>query len=134
MDTKIVAIKGPGGKYGRADAPNTGPWGGLNKGWRGLIWDGNSPDDAYRFELTQPDAKHKIVHVQTRGLFGIDPTNAHIAEQFYLKPDENDRGWGESPVVYDGNVSGVISGQVEYDVDPTLGKFVSCAFAVEVLS
>jgi hypothetical protein len=134
MDTKIVAIKGPGGKYGRADAPNTGPWGGLGAGWRGLVWDGDAPhNDNYRFELTQPDKRHKLVNVATRGLFGVDATSAHIAQQFYLKPDENDRGWAESPVVYDGNVSGVVFGVVEFDQDAALGRFVSCAFAVEVL-
>lgn len=131
METQIVALRGPGGKFGRADVPSTGPW--AREGWRGMIWDGVTPDAEYRFELTKPDAKHKLVHVQTRGLFGADPTINHIAQQFYLKPDEHDRGWGESPVIYEGNVSGVIAGWVEFDVEPSLGKFVSCGFAVEVL-
>lgn len=134
MDTKIVALRGPGGKFGRPDAPNTGPWGHLNQGWRGLVWDGDAVvNDNYKFELSKPDAKHKLVNLTTRGLFGADPTNSHLAEQFYLKPDEHDRGWGESPVIYEGNISGVVAGWVEFDVDPALGKFVSCGFAVEVL-
>lgn len=133
MDTKIVVLKGPGGKYGRADNPNTGPWGYLGKGWRGMIWDVTNAAGADRFELTMPDKRHKLVHATNRGLLGVDATVANIAQQFYLTPPDHSRGWAESPIIYEGNVSGVLSGQVEYDHDPALGKFVSCAFAVEVV-
>src|SRR5436190_16758274 len=80
MDTKIVALRGPGGKFGRPDGPNTGPWGHLNQGWRGMVWDGDSPSgDNYKFELSRPDTKHKLVNLATRGLFGADPTVGHLA-------------------------------------------------------
>jgi hypothetical protein len=126
---KTVAIKGPGGKYGRADASGTGPWGHI--GWRGIKWDGDEPTADYQFELTQPDDRFKFVHIATRGLLGVDATkfSGSVGEQFYLKPDENDRGAYESPVVYEGNLTGFLEGVVEY----ADGKYPSCAFAVEVL-
>jgi hypothetical protein len=130
METQIVAIKGPGGKYGRPDAPNTGPWGHLGTGWRAVRFDRATPDADCRFELSKPDDKHKLVNVSTRGLFSVDPTAAHIEEQFNIKPSETDRGWSESPVVYDGNLFGQLTGQVEFTQDAALGRFVSCAFVV----
>jgi hypothetical protein len=133
METQIVVVKGPGGKYGRPSDPNTGPWGYLNKGWRAMKFDRDTPDDSCKFELTKPDQKHQLLHVQTRGLFSVDPTAAHIEEQFNLTPAGNDRGWSESPIIYKGNLFGVLTGQVEFDHDPVLGKFVSCAFVVEIL-
>lgn len=128
----VVVLRGPGGGYGRALGPNTGPWGHLGTGWRGLVWDTLDPGAADLFELTQPDQRHQLVHVPTRGLFGIDPTVVLVSNQFYLTPPNHGRGWAESPVVYDNNVSGVIAGWVEFDHAATLGKFVSCGFTVEV--
>jgi hypothetical protein len=133
MDMKLVAVKGAAGKYGRADKPDTGPWGHLKEGWRGIIFDRDHPDTDCQFELTKPDDRFKLVHVQTRTLFGLDATkhSGGINEQFYLKPDENNRGAYESPVIYEGNLNGALQGVVEYVNDE--GKYFSCAFAVEVL-
>jgi len=136
MDSKLVAIKGPAGKYARADEPNTGPFGSLNRGWRGLIWDGADRNDArYQFQLTKPDAYFQLVHVQTGDLFGIDATqfSGDIGAQFYLKPAAEGRAGYESPSIYDGNQFGALTGQVEYS-DPSVGKFVSCAFVMDVIS
>jgi hypothetical protein len=131
MDTVLVAIKGPGGKYARADEPNTGPWGHIGAGWRGIKWDREKPSIECQFEMSKPDDRFKLVHVETRGLFGIDATkySGDIGQQFYLKPDEQDRGSYESPVIYEGNLVGVLQGVVEYED----GGYYSCAFAVEVL-
>jgi hypothetical protein len=141
METKVVCVKGPAGKYARADEPNTGIWGGLvddagnPRNWRGVIWDGTDRNDPrYHFELSKPDARFAFVHIDTRCFLGLDATkhSTDLGTQFYLKPEGETRGGYESPVVYDGNLSGVLSGQVEYD--DAQGKYVSCAFAVDVLS
>jgi len=131
METVIVAIKGPAGKYARADKPNTGPWADLGEGWRGLLFDRDAATEDCQFEMSKPDDRFKFVHVGTRGLFGLDATkySGDIGAQFYLKPNENDRGEYESPVVYEGNRLGVLQGVVEYSD----GGYYSCAFAVEVV-
>lgn len=140
---QIVAIVGPAGKYGRPAAKNTGPWGDLKdaagkpRGWRGLLWDGDTPSDEYRFELSQPDAKHQLYHPGVAGFFGADAT-AHAtkpgSDQFYIKPEAEGRGGYEAPVIYEGNLTpGLLAGWVEF-VDERGKKFVSCGFAIEVLS
>jgi hypothetical protein len=137
METKVVCVKGPAGMYARADEPNTGIWGGNQEGYRGVIWDGTDRNDArYHFEMTKPDNKFMLLHVESRCYLGIDATqySGDIGRQFYLKPEAmTSPGGYESPVIYDGNLSGVLSGQVEYD-DPDRGKYVSCAFTVDVLT
>lgn len=138
-DTKIVAIQGPGGKFGRMDAPNTGPWKDLNQGWRGLLWDRTTPDDDCKFELSKPDDRFKLVHVATRALLGLDNTK-HVPAvagqlgldfQFYGKPDEHDRGEYECISVYESPRTGMAVGFVEYQNDE--GKYPSCDFAVVTL-
>lgn len=128
-DALIVAIKGPGGKYGRADAPNTGPWGHLGTGWRGIVWDGTAPTAEYLFEATHPDADWQLVHRETRGLFGADATrySGSLLSQFYLKPTL-ERGFCEVVSIYEGLREGFLLGVIEY----ADGRFPSCAVAIEV--
>ncbi len=136
---QIVCIVGPAGKFGRPDRPNTGPWAGLGRGWRGIIFDGTSPSDDYRFELTKPDDRHQLYHPGVNCFFGADATEHSPkpgADQFFLKPASEGRGRDESPAIYEGNnMPGLLSGQVEYKANNGAGPaFVSCAFAVMVVS
>jgi hypothetical protein len=154
MSTKqTVAIVGSAGLYGRPGKPNSGPWAGLNRGWRGVIFDGVKDDSGalksnkdpkvsasdYHFELSQPDDRHQLYHAGTDGFFGADATafaTAAGADQFYIKPAAETRGGYESPVIYEGNLTPkLLSGQIEYVANDGKGPaFVSCGFAVEVLS
>jgi hypothetical protein len=142
MSTKqTVLIIGPAGKAGRPGKPNSGPWGGLNRGWTGIIWDGdpNNPTDKHKFELSKPDDRHQLYHAGADGFFGADATAFAVSpgsDQFYIKPAAETRGGYESPVIYEGNLTpGLLSGQVEYVADEGRGQpFVSCAFAVKVIS
>jgi hypothetical protein len=154
MSTKqTVAIVGSAGLYGRPGKPNSGPWAGLNRGWRGVIFDGVKDDSGalksnkdpkvsasdYHFELSQPDDRHQLYHAGADGFFGADATafaTAAGADQFYIKPAAETRGGYESPVIYEGNLTPkLLSGQIEYVANDGKGPaFVSCGFAVEVLS
>jgi hypothetical protein len=132
METKIVAVKGPAGLYGRILAADLGQ--GLF-GWYPVKFDCASPDDDCKFELTKPDDKFQLLHQKTDALFGADATgfSSDLTKQFYGKPGgPAARGAYESPVIYDGNLNGTLQGVVEYDSE--VGKYFSCAFAVEVLS
>lgn len=140
-DKQTVLIIGPAGKAGRPDKPNTGPWGSLNRGWHGIIWDGdpNNPTDKHKFELSKPDDRHQLYHAGADGFFGADATAFATkpgSDQFYIKPAAETRGGYEAPVIYEGNLTpGLLSGQVEYVADGGHGQpFVSCAFAIKVLS
>jgi hypothetical protein len=158
-DKQNVAIVGPAGLYGRPNKPNTGPWGSLKddagkpRNWRGVIWDGvkdasgaiksNKDPKAssadYQFELTLPDGRHSLYHAGADGFFGADATANAVSpgsDQFYIKPAAETRGAFEAPVIYEGSVTPkLLSGQVEYVANDGKGPaFVSCGFAVEVLS
>lgn len=130
----IVAVKGPGGKYGRPDAPNTGPWATLGRGWRGFVFDRDAPDDDCRLEMTKPDQRFQLRHAATGTLLGLDGTRfaTSVGDQFYCKPEGEGRGGYEAPCIYEGNLNGGLQGVVEYDDER--GKYYSCAFAVEVLA
>jgi hypothetical protein len=138
--TQTVLIIGPAGKAGRPDKPNTGPWGSLNRGWHGIIWDGdpNNPTDKHKFELSMPDSRHQLYHAGADGFFGADATGFATkpgSDQFYIKPAAETRGGYEAPVIYEGNVTpGLLSGQVEYVDDQSGQAYVSCGFAIKVLS
>jgi hypothetical protein len=136
-EKQIVVIKGPAGKYGRPDGRNTGPWGGLNRGWRGVIWDGtDASDDHYHFELTKPDNGYALFHPGVNGFFGADATAYAVSpgsDQFYIKPAEETRGGYESPCIYEGNqMASMKAGWIEYP-DPD-GGFPSCGFAIKVVA
>lgn len=149
--TQKVLIIGTAGKAGRPGKPNSGPWAGLNRGWRGVLFDGEVDANGnltpapkataadYEFELSMPDDRHQLRHAGVDGFFGADATAFAVSpgsDQFYIKPAAETRGGYESPVVYEGNLTpGLLSGQVEYVADGGHGQpFVSCAFAVKVLS
>jgi hypothetical protein len=127
-ETKIVAIKGPGGKLGRMDKAGTGPFASL--GWHGVLWDKLAPDDSCTFEFSMADAGYKFKHIATGALLGIDATiySGDIGSQFYGKPG-NDHGRYEAPSVYKSPKTGMIVGFVEYED----GLYPSCAFSVLVL-
>lgn len=138
-ETKTVVLRGPAGKLARivAGELGQGPF-----GWYPIHWDGTDPaDEACHFVQTKPDARFKLQHKVTGALFGADATShaadpAHpfdISRQFYGKPDD-DRGWGESPCIYEGNLNGALQGVVEYE--PNAGGFLgfSAAFAVEAVA
>jgi hypothetical protein len=157
--TQTVAIVGSAGLYGRPGKPNTGPWGSLKddagkpRNWRGVIFDGIKDESGafksnkdpkvsatdYHFELSMPDDRHQLYHAGADGFFGADATaNATAAgsDQFYVKPAAETRGGFESPVIYEGNLTPkLLSGQIEYVANDGQGPaFVSCGFAVEVIS
>lgn len=136
INGKTVVLRGPGGRLGRPDNPNTGIWAGENKGWRGMIWDGSDKNDSrYHHVATKVEnSNYAIVHKQNNGLLGADATkhSSGLDKQFYYKPDGNtDRGGYETMRVYDGNENGAIQAQVEYNNDE--GKYFSASVAVEVV-
>lgn len=124
MTTEIVAIKGPGNKFGRvvAEDASKGPF-----GWYPIRFDRDTPDDDCWFELSKPDSRHKLKHTKIDGLFGADATenSDSIPHQFYLKPG-NDRGILESPVIIYSPTSVLIVGFFEWDDKIVAGP----AFAV----
>jgi len=137
-DVQTVVCEGPNGRLARInkDELGKGPF-----GWYPIHWDGTDEHDpSCQFERTKPDAKFMLKSKVADGIFGADAT-AHAADpahpfdissQFYLKPGE-DRGWGESVSIYEGNLNGALMGVVEYTQDA--GDFVgfSAAFAVRVV-
>jgi hypothetical protein len=128
MDPKTVAIKGPGGLYGRIGELGKGLF-----GWYPIIWDGTSvSDDKYKWTLTKPDNLFEIRPLSDEGCLGLDATShsTSLEQQFYVKPG-HDRGAYESPIIYEGNYIVPLEAVVEYSNDQ--GKYPSCAFAVEVL-
>jgi hypothetical protein len=131
---KTVVLRGPAGKLGRPDAPNTGPWAGEGSGWRGVIWDGDDKaDNRYHHTAMAVENQNYSLTGPTGGLFGIDATrfSGDIGKQFYYKPDgDTDRGSYETMRVYNGNENGGIEAQVEY-IDPA--PFFSCPVALEVV-
>lgn len=149
--TQKVLIIGTAGKAGRPGKPNSGPWAGLNRGWRGVLFDGEVDANGnltpapkataadYEFELSMPDDRHQLRHAGVDGFFGADATAFAVSpgsDQFYIKPAAETRGGYESPVIYEGNVTPkLLSGQVEYVYNGGKGPAgVSCGFSVVVLS
>lgn len=136
INGKTVVLRGPGGKLGRPDAPNTGVWAYLRAGWRGIIFDGSdTSDERYHHVATLVEnSNYAITHKQNNGLCGADATKYSTAldKQFYYKPDSNtDRGSYETWRVYSGNENGAVQAQIEYDDNE--GKYFSASFAVEVV-
>jgi hypothetical protein len=136
LDNKIVVLRGPAGKLGRPDAPNTGTWGDIGQGWRGMIWDGADIHDAryHHRAKSVENLNYALIHEQNHGLAGVDATkhSGDIGQQFYYKPDGNgDRGAYETWCIYDGNQNGALEAQVEYSNDE--GKYFSCPCAIEVV-
>jgi hypothetical protein len=112
MSSEIVAIKGPGNKFGRVRQEDAGK--GMF-GWYPILFDRDAPDDDCWFELSKPDSRHVLRHTKIDGILGADATehSADIPHQFYLKPG-NDRGILESPVVIYSPTSELIGGYFEW--------------------
>ncbi len=135
IDGKLVILRGPAGKLASPDAPNTGTWGGLGQGWRGVSWlDAHSPSDSAQHRAVKLPSGRYTFTSATNGLLGCDATkhSGDLTQQFYYKPDGNtDAGGYEQWRVYDGNENGAIEAQIEYDNSE--GKYFSAALAVEVV-
>lgn len=142
IDGKIVRLRGAGGLSIAPDAPNTGTWGGLNQGWRGVRYVGES-DPAARLRARKlPNGRYTFTSETTNGLAGADATSysAAIDKQGYFKPDGNtDAGDYEQWRVYDGNENGAIEAQIEHvtdghHADGAGRKFFAFPLAVELVS
>ncbi len=136
IDGKLVILRGPAGKLARPDMPNTGTWGSLGAGWRGIIWsDAHSTDPGTRHRAVKlPSGRYLFTSETHNGLMGADATkhSGAIDQQFYYKPDGNpDAGGYEQWRVYDGNENGAIEAQIEYSNDE--GRYFACPLAVEVV-
>jgi hypothetical protein len=136
IDGKTVVLRGPGGKLGRPDAPNTGVWAGLGTGWRGVIWDGTDVHNPlYHHRATKvEDNNYALVHIENNGLAGVDATkySTGLDKQFYYKPDGiTDRGGYETFCVYSGNSNGALQGQIDYNDES--GQYFSASVAIEVV-
>ncbi len=136
IDGKLVILRGPAGKLASPDAPNTGTWGGLGQGWRGVLWMGphSNTEDLRHRAVKLPSGNYTFTSAQHNGLLGCDATkhSGDLTQQFYYKPDGNpDVGGYETWRVYDGNESGAIEAQIEYDNDE--GRYFGYPLAIEVV-
>lgn len=135
INGKTIVLRGPGGKLGRPDGHDTGIWGGLHAGWRGLIFDGTDKNDArYHHVARKVENNNYAITNQFNGLLGADATkfSTGLDKQFYYKPDGNaDRGGYETWRVYEGNENGAVQGQIEYNDES--GKYFSASVAIEVV-
>ena len=119
IDGKTVVLRGPGGLLMRPDAPNTGTWGGLNRGWRGAIFDGHDKNDArYHHHAAAIGSHYTFKHVGNNGFAGADSGEHSPAldKQYYYTPDNSDAGVAgdlEQFRVYDGNENGALQAQTE---------------------
>lgn len=140
IDGKIVQLRGAGGRLVSPDAPNTGTWGSLNRGWRGNRWiDGG---DAAHLRATKlPNGRYTFTSLAHNGLAGADggQYSPALDKQAYFKPDgDPDAGELEQWRVYDGNENGAIEAQIEQVTDDQhpagAGKqFFVCPLAVELV-
>ena len=135
IDGKIIILRGPAGKLASPDAPNTGTWGSLGQGWRGVAWlEAHSGDAAAQHKAAKVGDNYTFTSLAHNGLAGADATkhSGAIDQQFYYKPDGNtDAGAYETWRVYDGNENGALEAQIEYTNDE--GRYFSCPLAVEVV-
>lgn len=137
MPELLGTVRGPGGKLGRPDERNTGPW--KDIGWRGLVFDGTSAqkgDERYHF-VANTD-KSALVSKKTGSVIGCDATPGVPAldKQFYIKPDgDTGQGWAEQWQFYDGNRNGAIMAVIEYSpgAGGDDGAFFSYALAFEAI-
>ncbi len=136
IDGKLVILRGPAGKLASPDAPNTGTWGGLGQGWRGVAWldahDASAAREHHAVKL--PNGNYVFRSIAHDGLLGCDATkhSGDLTQQGYYKPDGNaDAGGYEQWRVYDGNENGAIEAQIEYDNDE--GRYFGYPLAVEVV-
>lgn len=140
MNDTIGVVRGPGGKLGRPDGKNTGPWAGNGNGWRGLVFDGeNDKKGDERYHFIRPAAKQNaLISKHTNSVVGCDATehSGGLNKQFYLKPDgDQGQGWAEEWQFYNGNANGAIQVQVEYSPGRggDDGPFFSYPLAFEVI-
>ena len=135
LDGKTVILRGPAGLLASPDAPNTGTWGHLGQGWRGVSWfPAHSSEPRTHHVCRKVGDAYTFTSVDSNGLFGADATkhSGAITEQFYYKPDGNtDAGAYERWQVYDGNANGALEAQIEYRNDE--GAYFACPVAVEVV-
>ena len=135
IDGKTVILRGPAGQLAAPDAPNTGIWGHLGTGWRGVDWaDPHSAGtDCNHVAAKQPDGNYTFRSVH-HGLMGADATKHSVGldKQMYYKPDGNtDAGGYETWRVYEGTENGAILALIEYTNDE--GRYFACGLAVEVV-
>ena len=136
IDGKTVILRGPAGKLAEPAGVNTGPWGHLGTGWRGIIWAEahDSSESCHHRAARQPDGNYTFTSVESDGLAGADATKhtGDILSQFYYKPDGNaDAGGYETWRVYEGTENGAVLALIEYT--DTEGKYFACGLAVEVV-
>lgn len=135
LNGKIVILRGPAGKLASPDAPNTGTWGSLGAGWRGIAWvDPHVTASATHHRAAKVGNNYTFTSLAHNGLAGADATkhSGAIDQQFYYKPDGNtDAGGYETWRVYDGNENGALEAQIEYSNDE--GRYFACRLAVEIV-
>ena len=142
IDGKIVRLRGAGGRVIAPDAPNTGTWGSLGKGWRGTR-DVDENDPAGRMRARKVDGnRYTFTSEATHGIAGADGTrhSGSLATQTYFKPDgDTDAGDYERWRVYDGNENGALEAQIEHVTDNEHAdgpgrKFFAFPLSVEIVS
>lgn len=138
MGDTLGVVRGFGGKLGRPDDKNTGPWAGKDEGWRGFVWDGTDPADPRYHFLRPAAAPDALISQQTGAVAGCDatPGSPRLDQQFYLKPDgQTAQGWAEQWQFYDNNANGAIMAVIEYGpgYGGEAGAFFAYALAFEAL-
>lgn len=142
IDGKIVQLRGAGGRLVAPDAPNTGTWGGLNKGWRGVRYVGDGDGAARMRARKLSSGRYTFTSEGTNGLAGADggQYSPALDKQGYFKPDgDTDAGELEQWRVYDGNENGAIEAQIEQTTDQNHPagagrKFFVFPLTVEIVS
>lgn len=135
IDGKTVILRGPAGWLASPDAPNTGPWADIGHGWRGFRWLSahDATTETHHRATKLPNGRYTFTSI-TNGLAGADATkhSGNLLAQFYYKPDGDDVSGGyEEWRCYEGNESGAIEAQIEYD--DAEGKYFGCSLAVEIV-
>lgn len=142
IDGKTIQLRGAGGRLVAPDAPNTGTWGSLNEGWRGVRYVGEGDSAAYLRAAKLPSGRYTFTNLSTNGLAGADggQYSPALDKQGYFKPDgDTEAGDLEQWRVYDGNENGAIEAQVEQVTDekhPSGAgrKFFAFPLSVEIVS
>ncbi len=134
IDGKTVLLRGPAGLLAFPDAPNTGPWASLGKGWRGFLWAApHDPTPVCHHKVTKTPEGNYTFAGNHGGFAGADATkhSGSILDQFYYMPAGQAAGGYETWRVYEGAENGAILALIEYVNDE--GRYFACGLAVEVV-
>lgn len=141
IDGKIVVLRGTAGMLVSPDAPNTGTWGHLGQGWRGIVYRASDSSGTQHRAEKLPNGRYSFLNVEHNGYLGADggQYSPALDKQGYYMPDGR-QGPGdlEQWRVYDGNENGALEAQIEQATDGQSPagagrKFFVFALAVEVV-